>query len=615
MPFTSHRAKEPQQKEIRDKKYFWFSGFGKYSEENNGDGDYVKQMIAILKSEGKDAEWIKTVGESDYWKNYTISLKKEDYGPFNNNNDRKVQVQKIIDHIKANSTDKDPVFHLTIRAPETGYIITPTDLLDFKKQGIQVVVTCHEYLINRDRAAFKLSSLAYFQNADQVIFVNEKSKTQAIKDCERYEGQKFHNIDAFPFPSKESLEQKSTFCPIPPTIKPKQEEDKNIDTITNKILERPSNILVFGNFRRLKGFETDALDLVKAIDAIKKGEWGKIKLVSLKNSFDTKEKKLKLQDKFKDTKIIFAGSISTRFPDIYRKIAEASFDYPDTIELHPNPSILGFNSKADLTNKAKIEAAASRSFLSEEELAALSKRCLYAFKGDQTGMRDNASGIISSMALGCITFCKTREDTDDAFLDTPPALKKGHFSNGYIKLDSNAGLCPQIINKLSSLKPENLKKIAQKQQELLQTRFGPKNINLIHDKVYNKLLAIDDKSELVSTTPKEQKDLSDLNLLLDLVAGPSHHRNSSDEETNSKKAKVTKQNDLLIFENQNGRKIHKGLVPFVLGFDAIKDKKVFVKPSFSDDYQHGSFNQFCIDTKNKQLFLGTKTNQSQFNSS
>ena len=30
------RAKEPQQKEIRDKKYFWFSGFGKYSEENNG---------------------------------------------------------------------------------------------------------------------------------------------------------------------------------------------------------------------------------------------------------------------------------------------------------------------------------------------------------------------------------------------------------------------------------------------------------------------------------------------------------------------------------------------------------------------------------------------------
>ena len=131
--------------------------------------------------------------------------------------------------------------------------------------------------------------------------------------------------------------------------------------------------------------------------------------------------------------------------------------------------------RTDMLNLVK-----SQTFIESDKLAELSKRCKYAYKGDQTGMRDNASGIISTLAHGCITFCGSSFNTDKCYLprgiyadaidlDTTPGQR---MDPGYPRAET---LIDKIIQREIGQKENpdcsQNKKTLNKMDELLEDRF------------------------------------------------------------------------------------------------------------------------------------------------
>jgi hypothetical protein len=399
-----------------NKKIFWCSAPPQWEKTPSGDADFIVQMMASLQQHGVATEWIRgelkldsetgfrdkklydeslnvdfseLIGNQQKWREYYLSRDKRGLN-------RAQAVKNIINYIIKNTPPgTEPVFHLTIRTPDTGYMIAPTDLQLFKDSGIKVVVTCHEYHLNKQcgREEFNNSALTYFKEADKVIFLNESCKREALQDAQQKKDTKFVTF--------KDLKEKASVSPIPVTVPSKDKE-----TVEARLI-RPPNILTFGNFRRHKGFE-EACRAVKLLDQYKKS---------------TKE-----NHPLKNAKVIFAGSLNPTFPSVYGTILKTLRDYPDSIEVHPNPNkILHPNTKHIIGLETLIEwcetkrtdmlnLVKSQTFIESDELAKLSKRCKYAYKGDQTGMRDNASGIISTLAHGCITFCGSSFNTDKCYL-------------------------------------------------------------------------------------------------------------------------------------------------------------------------------------------------------
>ncbi len=158
-------------------------------------------------------------------------------------------------------------------------------------------------------------------------------------------------------------------------------------------------------------------------------------------SITTEDEKQQLLGSLKDTKVIFAGSMHPKFPHVYKKILETFRDFPDSIKVYPDPDHViekGSSGVQDINklisscsgdNHELLKAIQKATFISDDRLTTLAKKCKYGYKGDQTGMRDNASGIISTLDQGCITYCASSFNTDNCY------IKGGEYSDA-IDLDT-----------------------------------------------------------------------------------------------------------------------------------------------------------------------------------
>ncbi|MFC1659721.1 hypothetical protein ACFL0U_04105, partial [Pseudomonadota bacterium] len=243
------------------------------------------------------------------------------------------------------------------------------------------------------------------------------------------------------------LREKSIVSPIPVTV-PIREEDRQS---VSERLQRDPNILVFGSFRRHKGFE-EACRAALILEMIKSDKWndvlprgfgfpGRSMTLSQYLTVSDPLEQRSLKQSLKDTKVIFAGSADPNFPHVYRQIISTLLKCPNSMEVYPDPrriimpgesSPMGLVRLRDSCNRDTIRRIRSQTFISDNELAVIAKRCKYGYKGDQTGMRDNASGIISTLAQGCITYCASSFNTDDCY------RRGGEYADA-IDLDATPG--------------------------------------------------------------------------------------------------------------------------------------------------------------------------------
>lgn len=142
-----------------------------------------------------------------------------------------------------------PILHLMLNPPNTGCMLSPERIQQFKDAGGKVVITVVEFAKNivgsdglgqliwkKDKATQKLLPdivMEYLRKADEAIFLDENDRDTANKYAEKYAN--MHAIAPF-FPN-------STVIDVPPTVP--------VSAI--KPSERGKDIISFGMIRRGKG--------------------------------------------------------------------------------------------------------------------------------------------------------------------------------------------------------------------------------------------------------------------------------------------------------------------------------------------------------------------------
>lgn len=357
-PITS-----PIQANNRLKSCHVFLSSGPFEGEHTGDADYANKIVDILKNEKINAAYI--TGKTALYNPQEI--KYEGYGndkKIVDDDNRKNAVQNVLNHIL--SFDGPKIFNLQLRIPETGCMFLPEDLEKFKKQGIKVVVTCHEWTLNDFRPHYQKRALEYFKKADRVIFLNQQDAAGATELSGK-------------FPTK------LTVSAVPITVPVK------IPT-PESVVKRDKNILTFGIIRPNKGFE----------QAIRLGE--EIKSAGRK-----------------DLKVLIAGKpvnfdyfISLAMPALFLNVKDIQ-----RLKFAWDNDPKQFKEEIDKIQKQNRPDALPVEFhldLNEQEMAALIARSKYAYKPDNKGFANNASAIINLVANGCITFAKWGIVTDKRFL-------------------------------------------------------------------------------------------------------------------------------------------------------------------------------------------------------
>jgi effector protein SidI len=213
---------------------------------NTGDYDYMKELSSSLNNSKISSEiltknvygddfikiqekysnlLIKNVhNEKKFLKNYNL-LKKDK---------RRINIiTNIINYIKPHKF-KYKVLAIQYRAPDSGTLFYPADLIKFKKEGIIIVTTCHEFYLNIYRPYLKKTTAHILSESNLTFFFNKIDFTEAQK---------------YAFKGKHHFTEQLITLNLP-----------NIKKTNKDILNRPNNILFFGLIRPKKGFES-ALNL------------------------------------------------------------------------------------------------------------------------------------------------------------------------------------------------------------------------------------------------------------------------------------------------------------------------------------------------------------------
>lgn len=256
-----------------------------FEQPNTGDYDYGTALVKALDASGQPAEYVSAATAG-----YVLGSKAEvgtvshavelvnaargnaaefqsAYVALQQNPDRKAAIQQIKDHILKTATKEGitPILNLQLRAPETGFAFMPEDLENFKRAGIKVNVTCHEYKLNNTRRHLQSVLHGYFKAADSVTFFNPKDKDNACKHADKTA---FTDISKFPTGDAKAtaevalfttppydLSSKTFLTRVPPTV-------NYVRPTLEEFQERPPNLIAFGLIRENKGFE-EALDIAK----------------------------------------------------------------------------------------------------------------------------------------------------------------------------------------------------------------------------------------------------------------------------------------------------------------------------------------------------------------
>lgn len=352
--------------------------------------------------------------------------------------------QKLIaSMIDAIQPDSQTYLDIHIRPPDCGVFINPADIAMFKKSGIKVNLTIHEYKQNFNRRYLQQYTHELMRKANRVLFFNQKDRDSAIRatmqgDCDQRNTHHISGIHKKAFDTHIWFKDKEDQIdvdnidlekyPVRPykldtksglTVASQQLSLSNTGHISD-ILGKPANILSFGTIRPNKGF-SQALEVAKLI----------------KKQFDTPTSIPTIHSEMGYfPQVIIAGDPQNK--DIMTKLVKERFG-EQAVENYQN----GANGQAgkpyddafsneeirsyweylirDLNTQVseqKIKLHNSfleiYSFCSKEELFDLKRRCKYVLRMDDMGMRYNASAIISTLDVG-IVYAKYGLVTDDAF--------------------------------------------------------------------------------------------------------------------------------------------------------------------------------------------------------
>jgi hypothetical protein len=357
-----------------------FLSSGPFEGLHTGDTDYAEKIVGILKNEKIQASYItgsttNSTGQSLYDpKSIEYQHIKADHKLIIDNDNRKQAVANVINYML--SFDGPKIFHLQLRTPETGCMFLPEDLKKMRDQGIQVVVTCHEWQLNNHRPWYQDQALKYFQQVDKVIFLNPDDAAHAVNYATV-------NTPGKKFPSKYGVSA------VPVTV-----NIENPPTV-DEVVRRDKNIITFGLIRPNKGFE-QSVALAREIKT--SGLEGcKVLIAGKPVSFEyfiklaTDVLALKQDDKLK-------------LKEAWDKDPVKLLEFKKTV------------SNLQKENRPDALPAEFHIDLSEQELNTLISKSKYAYKPDNKGFANNASAIINLLANGCVTFAKWGSLTDKKFL-------------------------------------------------------------------------------------------------------------------------------------------------------------------------------------------------------
>lgn len=160
-----------------------------FEQANTGDYDYGTAFVQALNAQGQAAEYVQAPQAG-----YDLSAVSSAVDLVNNvrsdpdtfsaayatlaqDPNRKAAIAGVKDYVlqKAQEESVVPILNLQLRPPETGFAFIPEDIEDFRRSGIKVNVTCHEYELNRDRAHLQDVLHGYFKAADSVTFLINKT--------------------------------------------------------------------------------------------------------------------------------------------------------------------------------------------------------------------------------------------------------------------------------------------------------------------------------------------------------------------------------------------------------------------------------------------------------
>lgn len=219
--------------------------------DNTGDCDYMMQFAKTLGKHQIKSE-VLPCSDPQLHELYLCSLTKnvankqlflKKYAELKHNELRKRSVEFIMNYVKKDKS-KIKVLCLQLRAPESGFLFYPEDLMELRKNKIYVVATCHEFYLNVYRDYLKKITLDMLNCCHLTFFFNEIDYKEAYKTG----------------------------------FRGKYEFTKQIVTVPIKRLEntvkRPKNILFFGLIRPKKGLES-ALKLAEIIN----GSIGKVIII------------------------------------------------------------------------------------------------------------------------------------------------------------------------------------------------------------------------------------------------------------------------------------------------------------------------------------------------
>ena len=166
-----------------------------YDKPNSGDYDYCYQLVkAINESQEAEAVYVDSQTLKMDPKDNVLGilapvLEKRNKGgkefydelrSYYEKPKRQTLVNKVTKYIEEDPAVKK-ILSLQIRAPETGFLLSPQDLVTIKKTGVKICITCHEYKLNYDRRWLQSILHYYFIEADMIFFFNEKDQKNAAK--------------------------------------------------------------------------------------------------------------------------------------------------------------------------------------------------------------------------------------------------------------------------------------------------------------------------------------------------------------------------------------------------------------------------------------------------
>lgn len=360
---------------LKSAQVFFFTG--PFEGEHTGDADYTNKVVDLLKKESIKATYIKgstTVNGSELYNPKDITYTSENQDRFIQDDIHRKRAVKNVTDLILSSPGEPKIFHLQLRPPETGCMFLSDDLEYLQKNGVKVVITCHEWKLNDHRMHYQEESLNYFKHADEVIFLNKDDADGAVNLAKK-------RMAKFPTEFRVSAVPITVSVENPPTV--------------DAVINREKNILVFGLMRENKGFD-QGIGLAR-----------------------------KLKENNPDgLKVILAGKPASLNYLLF--LASCAFDLNDDemqmVKDAWNKDPLKFTELKKLLLKFENENRPSglpiefHLNLDEGEMEKLISKCKYAYKPDNKGFANNSSAIINLMANGCITFAKWGMATDKKFL-------------------------------------------------------------------------------------------------------------------------------------------------------------------------------------------------------